>query len=1730
MAATTVSVSFANGFFGDASKSNESSSTSYLTSLGWSNVQFQQATNNGQFGGSQGNDYSGTIIVTDALGVEHRIDGVINWRAPSGAVSTIVFYSTGASHALAKAGGGTVTVDPWTGANNDPHSYIGLTFNGQALVIGNDGKVNGNAATNGLLDSLNTYLNTQPHLTVGDAVVNEAGGNATVTITLDRISADTVTVKYATQNGSASAATDYTAINGALTFLPGETSKTIQVPILDNNTVDGARTAAVVLTDSTFAAITDNTGVVTINDNDAAAYVGSVVAEDAGALGSNPVDSTVTEGGSLVFTVIMSGTGGGEFALATGGTALPAECGPLVFSDGVTWKNGNPASGIVVVPNSVGSFKITVSTLDDSDIENAETVVLTVGAASATGTITDNDSQSVAAVIAEDALNVGANPIDSSVTEGAALRFTVTLYGVSPVPTEYPLALGGTAAGSDLATLTFSNGVAWKNGDANSGIVVLPAGVVNFQALLTSIDDSVIESTETVVLTVGGVSATGTITDNDSPSVTSVVAEDSGHLGQQPVDSAVVEGTALVYTVALNGASPSAVEHALSIGGTAAPADLDTFSFSGGVAWKNNDPGSGIVVVPANVTGFTITVPTMDDAVIESAESVMLTVGGVSAAGTITDNDSPGVTSIVAEDSGHVGQQPADSAVVEGAGLLYTVALNGASPAAVEHTLAVGGTAAPADLGTFSFSGGVAWKNSDPGSGIVIVPANVTGFTITVPTVDDAVIESAESVMLTVGGVSAAGTITDNDSPGVTSVVAEDSGHLGQQPADSAVVEGVGLLYTVALNGASPAAVEHTLAVGGTAAPADLGTLSFSGGVAWKNSDAGSGIVIVPANVSGFTITVPTMDDAVIEGAESVVLTVGGVGAAGTITDNDSPSVMTVVAEDSGHAGQQPADSAVVEGVGLVYTVALNSASPSAVEHTLALGGTAAAADLGSFVLSDGVAWKNSDPGSGIVILPANVMGFTITVPTMDDSIIESAETLVLTVGGVMATGTITDNDVLAVASVSAEDAANPGAIPADRTVVEGNTLAYTVALNGTDFAPAQFELAVAGTASAADLGVFAFSAGVTWKDGDPSTHTIIVPSGVAAFTITVATVDDALVEQIEGLVLTVGGVAATGVIEDNDIAPVPLPTPTPEPIPTPTPIPVPTPTPIPNPAPTPIPNPAPTPTPIPTPTPTPTPTPPTPPALPVLDTSLDPRSDNGASNSDSITSVLAPEFTVSAGPLLTAGGSVRLLAPSGAVVGTTAVGAEAITSGKINVGTGQLDDGVYTFTAQVLDAAGTVLGSAPVSVKIVTDLDGVMPSIELAANGGDYNKDGVLDWQQNTVAQMPLKSLADFALGKDAAAAAFGAILSGSISTSDGAVALTPGAQLKDLSITAQPAPLAEHFRAVSPVFNFSVTKEAGAASLLDGSALYAGLQTRVVIELAQFGVLANDFQKFDQLTQSWYSFLDDQDLSTWDDGATLLDVNGDGRIDRILLTLTEGARGDEDGLVNGTIVDPGLLAFDTRPVAQVYSIKLAGDDRYYTADAIEAAQKAALPGSVFEGVRFDAIDAAEGGRHLTAYYQPFTQDYTYAAGGQPLPYACYGAVAGAAGFDAAAAGSASGVDFHLYQDARGNTQLVTLAEASTLGLTAQGFTDRGARFNATTEHAFTFDAEGYLIANQDNASVQLLMRQLDAMYGSTTAAGFVDAVEQNYLQQVRLVGVAHGTAATAADLNAVYGTHFSL
>ncbi len=61
-------------------------------------------------------------------------------------------------------------------------------------------------------------------------------------VTLNRAAAHAVSVDYATEDGTAAAGADYTATSGTLTFAPGETAKTVSVPLLDDAVDEGKET------------------------------------------------------------------------------------------------------------------------------------------------------------------------------------------------------------------------------------------------------------------------------------------------------------------------------------------------------------------------------------------------------------------------------------------------------------------------------------------------------------------------------------------------------------------------------------------------------------------------------------------------------------------------------------------------------------------------------------------------------------------------------------------------------------------------------------------------------------------------------------------------------------------------------------------------------------------------------------------------------------------------------------------------------------------------------------------------------------------------------------------------------------------------------------------------------------------------------------------------------------------------------------------------------------------------------------------------------------------------------------------------------------------------------------------------------------------------------------------------------------------------------------------------
>ena len=117
--------------------------------------------------------------------------------------------------------------------------------------------------------ALATRIQGPPGFAVADAEVEEAA-NATLAfaVTLSRAPSGTVTVDYATADGTATAGSDYTATSGTLTFAAGETEKTVSVPVLDDAHDEGSETLTLTLSTAAGAYLADGTAIGTITNSD----------------------------------------------------------------------------------------------------------------------------------------------------------------------------------------------------------------------------------------------------------------------------------------------------------------------------------------------------------------------------------------------------------------------------------------------------------------------------------------------------------------------------------------------------------------------------------------------------------------------------------------------------------------------------------------------------------------------------------------------------------------------------------------------------------------------------------------------------------------------------------------------------------------------------------------------------------------------------------------------------------------------------------------------------------------------------------------------------------------------------------------------------------------------------------------------------------------------------------------------------------------------------------------------------------------------------------------------------------------------------------------------------------------------------------------------------------------------------------------------------------------------
>jgi chitinase len=188
-----------------------------------------------------------------------------------------------------------------------------------------------------------------PALSVADAVILEGNSGAAplqFAVTLSPPSPATVTVQYATANGSATAGSDYTAASGTLTFAPGQTSKTISVNVLGDIVDEGAgENFTLRLSNPANATLADSQAVGTITDDDEARLTMQTtnpqVAE--GDSGVTPLAFTVSLSPPAAFVVTVdyaASSGFGANGALAGEDFIPA-AGALVFQPGETSKSFN---------------------------------------------------------------------------------------------------------------------------------------------------------------------------------------------------------------------------------------------------------------------------------------------------------------------------------------------------------------------------------------------------------------------------------------------------------------------------------------------------------------------------------------------------------------------------------------------------------------------------------------------------------------------------------------------------------------------------------------------------------------------------------------------------------------------------------------------------------------------------------------------------------------------------------------------------------------------------------------------------------------------------------------------------------------------------------------------------------------------------------------------------------------------------------------------------------------------------------------------------------------------------------------------------------------------------------------------------------------------------------------------------------------------------------------------
>ena len=621
--------------------------------------------------------------------------------------------------------------------------------------------------------------NDTPTLAIGDARGGEAAGVLEFVVSMSTASSKTVTVSYATADGTATAGSDYTGASGVLTFAAGVTeSQTIEVQITDDAADDEveAETFTVTLSGAANATLQDATGRGTIEDDD----------DPAVTVAFGAASYTAAEGGSGA-TVVLSLSADPERTVEISLTAVAG--GNAAAGD-----YGVSATAVTFAPGET-SKQVTVTAVDDAVDDDGESVTLGFGAFPA-GVTAGSVPAAVVELEDNDERGVRVSKESMTVPEGGSGSYTVVL-GSEPtasVMVTMTTGLGDTGLEVEPASLTFT-GTSWSVAQT-----VTVSAAEDANALVEP------------VVTLAHAAAGG---DYEGAEVAGVVVT-------------VLENDTATLAIgdARGGEDAGVLEFVVSLSAASSQTVTVSYATADGTATAGSDytGASGVLTFAAGVTeSQTIEVQITDDAADDEveAETFMVRLSGAtnaelavaSGTGTIEDDDDPAVT-VAFGAASYTAAEGGDDAVVA-----VTLSADPERTVEIALTAAGGGGAAAGEDYTLSATS-------------LTFERGATAREVRVTAVEEAVDDDGESVTL---GFDASGLPAGVTVGSLTAAVVElednDEREVRVLPASLTVTEGgAAENYTVVL-GSEPTAsvtVSMTTDLGDTSVRVEPASLTFT--------------------------------------------------------------------------------------------------------------------------------------------------------------------------------------------------------------------------------------------------------------------------------------------------------------------------------------------------------------------------------------------------------------------------------------------------------------------------------------------------------------------------------------------------------------------------------------------------------------------------------------------------------------------------------------------------------------------------------------------------------------------------------------------------------------------------------------------------------------------------------------------------------------------------------------